>query len=342
MTKKVLKTASVLAFERKVDPSDALLFSGSWSARDSAASWTPIEVREKSVRGTISNRLKAKDQDPTKVDAAIENPNLQTVDIATLDSEHDTLQMRFTVRVLPGTGTPSACNNTDYQEKLVETVSQYVQANGFTELASRYAANLASGRFLWRNRVGTEQVEVTVARLVDGKAAATYTFNSLDFSLRNFEHSTTGLEQLSEVIAGGLSGDEHVLLEVTAFARMGAGQEVFPSQELILDRGRGDKSKTLYSVKDVAALHSQKIGNAIRTIDTWYPVEEGVVNLGPIAIEPYGSVTNQGKAYRQPRQKMDFYSLLDNWLLKDQVPDLEQQHYVMAVLVRGGVFGDAG
>ena len=299
-------------------------------------------MREKSVRGTISNRIKAKDQDPTKVDAAIENANLQTVDIAALDSQHDTLQMRFTLRVLPGTGTPSACNNADYQTKLVETVNAYVEANKFTELAKRYAANLASGRFLWRNRIGTEQVEVSVARLVNGIAAQTYTFNSLDFSLRNFDHSTPELEQLSQVIAGGLVGEEHVLLEVTAFARMGAGQEVFPSQELILDRGRGDKSKTLYSVKSVAALHSQKVGNAIRTIDTWYPIEADTVNLGPIAIEPYGSVTTQGKAYRQPKQKLDFYNLLDSWLLKDQVPDLEQQHYVIAILIRGGVFGDAG
>ena len=88
----------------------------------------------------------------------------------------------------------------------------------------------------------------------------------------------------------------------------------------------------------VAAIHSQKIGNASRTIDTWY---EGAAELGPIAVEPYGSVTTQGKAYRQPKQKMDFYSLLDNWLLKDQVPPAEQQHFVMAVLMRGGVFGDA-
>lgn len=342
MSKTILKTASVLAFERKIDPSDALLFSGNWDERTTAATWSAIEIREKSVRGTISNRIKAKDQDPTKVDAAIENANLQTVDIAALDSQHDTLQMRFTLRVLPGTGTPSACNNADYQTKLVETVNAYVEANKFTELAKRYAANLASGRFLWRNRIGTEQVEVIVARLVNGIAAQTYTFNSLDFSLRNFDHSTPELEQLSQVIAAGLVGKEHVLLEVTAFARMGAGQEVFPSQELILDRGRGDKSKTLYSVKDVAALHSQKVGNAIRTIDTWYPIEADTVNLGPIAIEPYGSVTTQGKAYRQPKQKMDFYNLLDSWLLKDQVPDLEQQHYVMAILIRGGVFGDAG
>jgi CRISPR-associated protein Csy3 len=98
------------------------------------------------------------------------------------------------------------------------------------------------------------------------------------------------------------------------------------------------KSKTLYHVDGVAAIHSQKIGNAIRTIDTWY---EGAEELGPIAVEPYGSVTTQGKAYRQPKQKLDFYTLLDSWLLKDQVPPVEQQHFVMAVLIRGGVFGDA-
>ena len=293
------------------------------------------------MRGTISNRLKAKDQDPTKVDAAIENANLQTVDIAALDSQHDTLQMRFTLRVLAGAGTPSACNNADYQQKLQQTVQGYVQEQGFSELAKRYANNLANGRFLWRNRMGAEQVEVQVARLVDGKAAQTYRFNSLDFSLRNFETTSPDLAQLSATISKGLAAAEHVLLEVTAFARLGAGQEVFPSQELILDRGRGDKSKTLYSVNGVAALHSQKVGNALRTIDTWYPVEEDQLALGPIAIEPYGSVTTQGKAYRQPKKKMDFYNLLDGWLLKDQVPAVEQQHYVMAILIRGGVFGDA-
>lgn len=341
MSKVTLKTASVLAFERKLDPSDALLFSGVWQERDNASHWSEIAVREKSVRGTISNRLKAKDQDPTKVDAAIENANLQTVDIAALDSQHDTLQMRFTLRVLAGAGTPSACNNADYQQKLQQTVQGYVQEQGFSELAKRYANNLANGRFLWRNRMGAEQVEVQVARLVDGKAAQTYRFNSLDFSLRNFETTSPDLAQLSATISKGLAAAEHVLLEITAFARLGAGQEVFPSQELILDRGRGDKSKTLYSVNGVAALHSQKVGNALRTIDTWYPVEEDQLALGPIAIEPYGSVTTQGKAYRQPKKKMDFYNLLDGWLLKDQVPAVEQQHYVMAILIRGGVFGDA-
>ena len=32
--------------------------------------------------------------------------------------------------------------------------------------------------------------------------------------------------------------------------------------------------------------------------------------------------------------------MLDNWILKDRVPAEEQQHFVMATLIRGGVFGD--
>ena len=56
----------------------------------------------------------------------------------------------------------------------------------------------------------------------------------------------------------------------------------------------------------------------------------------------FRSVTNRGTAYRQPTAKIDFYNLLDNWVLKDKEPSLENQHYVIGVLIRGGVFGEAG
>ena len=339
---KELKTASVLAFERKLDPSDALFHAGTWATRNDADGWAPVQIREKSVRGTISNRLKTAGQDPAKLDADIQNPNLQTVDVAALPADADTLQVRFTLRVLGGTGAPSACNDAGYRKKLVATVNGYVRQHGFAELARRYAANLANGRFLWRNRIGAEQVEVTVAHLRDGKPEAQWTFDALAHSLRDLAApavESAPLQQLAELIAAGLAGDSHVLLQVTAFVRVGAGQEVFPSQELILDKGNSKKSKTLYHVNDIAAIHSQKIGNALRTIDTWYP-DAG--ENGPIAVEPYGSVTTQGKAYRQPKEKVDFYNLLDGWILKDKVPELEQQHFVIATLIRGGVFGEAG
>lgn len=345
MAKTDLKTASVLAFERKLDPSDALFSAGRWSDRDNGAHWPAVTVREKSVRGTISNRLSTKDQDPAKLDASIQSPNLQTVDVAALPSDADTLRVRFTLRVLGGAGLPSACNDNDYRQKLEATVARYVTEIGFAELARRYATNLANGRFLWRNRIGAEQVEVQVGELRNGEAAQVFRFDALSFPLRRFEaplEFADALTRLAQRIEQGLAGGAHVLLEVVAYVRIGDGQEVYPSQELILDRGdkKGQKSKTLYTVSGVAGMHSQKIGNALRTIDTWYPGEDGSVELGPIAVEPYGSVTSQGKAYRQPKAKADFYNLLDRWILKDETPALNDQHFVMATLIRGGVFGE--
>lgn len=338
-----LKTASVLAFERKLDPSDALFHAGNWEDRDRSDNWRAIPVREKSVRGTISNRLKTKEQDPAKLDAAIENPNLQSVDVAALPNDVDTLKVHFTLKVLGNAGRPSACNNAAYEQKLQALVQGYVEEYGFMELARRYAQNLANGRFLWRNRMGSEEVEVCISRLKEGEALESWTFGALDVPVRSFEAEgqvAADLDALAEVIRQGLSGERFVLLDIVAFARIGRGQEVFPSQELVLGRSSGDKSKTLYSVDGVAGIHSQKLGNAIRTIDTWYPAADDEASPGPIAIEPYGSVTTQGTAYRQPRQKIDFYSLLDNWVLKDKKPAEAEQHFVMGTLIRGGVFGD--
>jgi CRISPR-associated protein Csy3 len=341
-TKTELKTASVLAFERKVDPSDAVFYSGNWTQKEKAEGWQAIAIREKSVRGTISNRMKGGTADPAKLDADIQKPNLQTVDVATLPPTSDTLKAALTIRILGGTGTPNACNNADYQSKLLTTVAGYAKTTNFVELAQRYASNIANGRFLWRNRLSAEAVHISVKHVKDGAAVSTWNFDALSFSLLDFgvpSAHKNGHSELAAVIQAALQGKGYALLEVHAFVRMGAGQEVYPSQELILDKAKDSKSKVLYDVNGIAGMHSQKIGNALRTIDTWYPDEDGV---GPIAVEPYGSVTALGKAYRQPKQKQDFYSLLDGWMIKDQVPALEQQHYVMATLIRGGVFGESG
>ncbi|MES2205162.1 MAG: type I-F CRISPR-associated protein Csy3 [Pseudomonadota bacterium] len=341
-----MKTASVLAFERKLSNSDGLMYAGSWENRANNKKWNAIEVQHKDVRGTISNRLKnAIASDPTKLDAEIQKANLQRVDVAALPFDSDTLNVRFTLRVLGNVAEPSACNDQEYQKALTEHINAYIAEHQFSELSLRYAESLANGRFLWRNRVGAEAVKVRIQHIKDQAIQNTWEFNSQDFNLRSFSKpdANSELAQLARVIQEGLTGSSFAFLEVNGFVRLGAGQEVFPSQELVLDSGGGDskKSKYLYSVKDkerdIAAMHSQKIGNALRTIDTWYPQAD---QLGPIAVEPYGSVTNRGVAYRQPKEKMDFYSLFDNWIIKNNKPSSEQQHYVMATLIRGGVFGD--
>lgn len=335
-----LKTASVLAFERKLANSDGLMYGGKWAERDQAGAWQPLAVQTKSVRGTISNRMKAAiASDPAKLDAEIQKPNLQIIDVAALPFDADTLKISFTLRVLGNLALPSACNDQAYQAALGKVINDYIAAHQFTELAHRYAENIANARFLWRNRIGAESIEVRVQQLEADQVVQSWRFNAQDFDIHRFSPAGGTLEQLAKVIGAGLRGEAFALLKVDAFARIGAGQEVFPSQELVLERGGdGSKSKHLYHVHNVAALHSQKIGNALRTIDTWYPNAE---QLGPIAVEPYGSVTNRGTAYRQPGEKMDFYNLLDRWVLKDAAPEVAQQHYVIATLVRGGVFGEA-
>ncbi|MCE9872873.1 type I-F CRISPR-associated protein Csy3 [Hafnia alvei] len=324
----VIKTASVLAFERKLANSDAVMFSGNWQGDV----WQPIHIQEKAVRGTISNRLKsALTSDKTKLDAEIQKANLQRVDVAALPMDADTLKVTFTLRVLGNLSTPSVCNDQEYQVALQEVIEGYIAEHGFAELAARYAENLANGRFLWRNRIGAEAIEVHVS-----SGEQHWKFDAQNYSLREFSQPKGDLKALAQVIEAGLRGESFALLTVNAFVHLGAGQEIFPSQELVLD-SNSKKSKVLYQVSDVAAMHSQKVGNALRTIDTWHPMVE---SLGAIAVEPYGSVTSRGVACRQPKEKMDFYTLLDKWVTKGEKPATEQQHYVMAVLIRGGVFGE--
>lgn len=334
-----VKTASVLAFERKLANSDALMYAGNWAEREKADNWRPVNILSKDVRGTISNRLKSSIQnDPAKLDAEIQKPNLQRVDVAALPFDTDTLRIGFTLRVLGKIDQPSACNDSAYQEALATVIKSYSEEQGFSELAGRYAANIANARFLWRNRIGAEQIEVRVQHIKNQKTVAEWTFDASQYELRNFAEPDQKLSEMTEVIRQGLAGKSFSFLLIEAWALIGAGQEVFPSQELVLDSGgNSKKSKTLYQVDGVAALHSQKVGNALRTIDTWHPEAD---EIGPIAVEPYGSVTNRGKAYRQPKEKLDFYSLLDSWVVKNKVPPVDQQHYVMATLVRGGVFGE--
>ncbi|MCD0461982.1 type I-F CRISPR-associated protein Csy3 [Roseiconus lacunae] len=333
-----LKVPGVLAFERKLAPSDARMYSTIWQQRYEHDA-VGLGLVEKSVRGTISNRLKSgKGSDPAKIDAGMKSPNLQTVDACNLPEEHDTLVVRFSLKVHSDLGVPTACNSAEFRDSLVKQVKRYLDENQATVLGRRYAMNLANGRFLWRNRVGAEAVEVTVSVLA-GAEAKSWTFNAMELPLDQLDAEDAGIDELGELISKTLGGEQdYLLLQVTAMVKTGSAQEVFPSQEIVQDApsGKGGKSKFLYSVGGVAAMHSQKIGNAIRTIDTWYHEDA----TRPIAVEAYGAVTTEGKAYRDGSSSPHFYKLFDRWSVGEEI-EPEQEHYVMAMLVRGGVFGQS-
>lgn len=322
---------SVLSCEKKLVPSDARFYGTEWEHRHEESNQTPLKLAEKSVRGTISNRIKQKDA--LKLDAEVSVANLQTVDACSLSQNQDTLKVCFTLKVLSGLQTPSACNNEEFRKAFHDQVVSYLNKTHCRQLARRYAENISNARFLWRNRIGANNIEVVTK--VEGKE---FTFDAFQFNL-NFDSDSENpqLIELSELIAQALCGEKpFVLINVEAYAQVGQAQEVYPSEELILDKGQSKKSKILFSVDGIAAMHSQKVGNAIRTIDTWYPDYSNFA----IAIEPYGAVTTLGKAYRTPANKKDFYTLFDSYIKGAKLSE-EDEHYVIAVLIRGGVFGDS-
>lgn len=315
---------SMLAFERKLETSDALMFSGNWEGIDAVKKWQEIPISKRQNRSTQSAHG-TNDADKTKP-----NPVSSDSDDANLPLAHDTLKVSFSMRIVGNLGMPFGCNSPVFSSAIQAKVTEFKQSEGINILAYRYAYNLANGRFLWRNRVGAEEVTIIVKA-----GGSSFTFNAYDFSLNDFDKSNKNADllKLTTIIVEGLKGDAQsfVLVEVDAFVKLGHQQHVFPSQEMNM----GAKGKVLFKLGDCAAIHNVKIGNAIRTIDTWYSryEEQGQ----PIAIEPFGAVTQIGDAFRKNKKEGDLYSLMVDWVNGNETT-LEQQAYITGNLVRGGVF----
>lgn len=314
----------VLAFSRKLEVSDALMTSGLWKNIEKPDEWKDIALHDKRNRATHS-QYGAKEEDRSK-------PNLSWGDDAALPHDADTLRLSFSLKIMGQLDQPTACDDRGFKKKIVKAIASYRDNHQFSELAKRYANNIANGRFLWRNRCGAESVEIHVKH-----AEQVWNFDAYDNDLNQFTPPSEGsdLGKLTTVIRNGLSGDKFEYLEVTAYAKIGVGQRVWPSQEMVLNIPKGEKSRILFKLGDCAAMHSEKIGNALRTIDTWYGAK--VDNIRPIAVEPYGSVTSRGEAHRKTNN--DFYTLLGKWLENSEDVPEEQQHFIIATLIRGGVFG---
>ena len=325
-----LSYPAVLATEAKIICSDALMYSS--HSFDDISNISAVKVTEKTVRGTISNASDAGKHDKSSA-------NIQTVDYAQLSSDDDTLVVKYTVKFLPFDGTCCACNDLEFQNKLLDIVKTYREKHSLFELSSRYAQNIANARSIFRNKLSADKI-VTIVNYKD----RTFTFDSGDISENIFgEYSNNAdLKELADIIKSGFDGQEFVLLDVTVKALIGKNQAVYPSQEMILS-STDKKSKVLFSINSQAAIHSQKIGNGIRTIDDFYQLNSkgDIIFNRPISVEPYGAVTNYGLVLRDSSTKIDFYTLFKNLMCKDKELSLEEMHFVIAVLIRGGVFGEA-
>ena len=244
-----------------------------------------------------------------------EETTRRKVDKCSLPENMNTLNVEFSVRFFGNVSEPYICNDSDFSKSLRKKVEGYIEKGGLKELAYRYVYNLANARFLWKNRCSDKIDVIIEARDLKLKV------NALDYSLRNFEHRAE-LEPLVEKVAATFAGEDRVLIvDVSAFAELYRGAYVHPSM--------GDGKATI---------SSQKVGNAIRTIDTWYDAFGTSRRRSPISVEAYGVVYPYDEEFRSPGSGKDFYTLLDKFVQGKDISE-EEEHFVMAMLIRGGIFG---
>lgn len=331
----------MLAYARSLQISEGVFFGIKGDYR------IPVEVLEKGVRGQSS-------EDRAK-NPGLSNP--QTVEFAVLPQACTAVALDFSVRVLPKAMSPHACGNPAVGKTYADLAAEYARAGGFGVLAELYAWNIANARFAWRNRFQVDSAKVVVC--FDGETIA---FNPAVLSLEDVadrDELAAALVDgdraaLDRFIGGMIRGltDAPFVFEVSWVAEMEAGQEIFPSQEYIREERAAKDLSRVYAKLPVffgnrevgqASMHSQKIGAALRHIDIWHGSEEH----GPIAVNPYGGVQDTAAVLRNDknsfydirRKAADVLEMVGKAETASDIPG--PIHFMMANLVRGGVFGSS-
>ncbi|MDD2761473.1 MAG: type I-F CRISPR-associated protein Csy3 [Methylomonas sp.] len=329
------KLPGVLSFQRGIVISDALFF----NEIEGQFQPYPVHVVRHGIRGT-QNINKTGDAETAVAAEAKrqEVSNIQTTDTAKLEPNADALIATFALRFLDFKHALFACapgpKDSDPEiAALRASIDNFIEraktSDGAAEIARRYARNIANARWLWRNRLLAESITVEVSHS-ENKVAE---FNALTIPLHRFDDYSEGEHQVAELILQGLRGDNQATLNIVARVSFGVkgAVEVFPSQNYLEDKPRGF-ARSLYCLgtaekldkKDgirqmgQAALRDQKISNALRTIDTWYPEFDSYQR--PIAVEPNGASLEAQRFFRDKKTR----SLSENTL----AGKLPSNHYL--------------
>ena len=346
---------TMLSYKRSISPGRALMFACSdLDGRDAE----PLLVEVSSLRGTKAFDIWKNIEEAKKQNLALEKgihevttPNPQRVESAFMPEHKPYLKVSFLTKYLANSRAPHMCNNLVVSALFKDVVRHYTRLEGFQYLGLRYVVPLATGQWMWRNNDEAFEKRIKITVLSSAKQQV-FEFNP-GYDAFNYSDLTVA-EQQKVVELGSLIGHhlahKPLALNVEAVYRMGGGTQAHPSQEMIMgDREKGDLSRTLYKVSqggisNQAALHEQKLGNALRCIDEWHGHEQ----FGVQAIEPLGVVSTH-QASTRVDSKRDFFSLCKSKLVLWRnelesaqslatITDLHDLHYVIAVLVRGGAF----
>lgn len=360
--KTVKKLPGVLSFSRR-----HVITDGEMLSRMPGGADEPILVIRHGIRGT-QNVIPGKGKDAQKAAAKGEREvsNIQITETAKLDPKGTAMVVRFGLGMLDIAEALDACVGKDRGESdmIRATIDDFTtrakKSDGLIEVARRYARNIANARWLWRNRTIASAIEVNVSKkYVDKKGKSKVekiaTFDAKTIPMNSFDDYSKDEKRLGDEIAAQLRGEseEGLIVEAILVMRADGNVEVFPSQNYVENKPKGfarplykighpdaPETKTPSTFTDTrvmgyAALRDQKIFNALRTIDTWYPAfdDTGL----PIAIEPMGANLGLQEFFRP--KKASSFDMFKR--LVDIDPDSTDGMFCIASFDRGGVYSES-
>lgn len=361
---------SVLALQRLLNITDGMMFSlvpDKDAVGEEEYEHVPVPVVRHGIRGILGTQ-------EAHTNAGDSVSNIQITESAKLDKHAAGLAITFSIRPAELRDSLFSCNDSDYIKSVrgngVAGLIDYLEdSESLREVCRRYARNIMNGRWMWRNRVyGKPIIKVAFA----DKAFSTEASSTKHFDAYTENERELG-DYLMKCLSGGISGDRVITVEGRIVGDGMGLMEVYPSQNYTqgkpkgfgrplykidaldphhlrrLTRGKSDDEVRGFAdtvVMGVAALRDQKIGNAIRTIDTWYAEDPDY----PISIEPNGASLSDGDFHRKPGSGTSAYELLSYTGIKDMTLKAQEKKdtfdpelaYLIGILVRGGVYGESG
>lgn len=288
-----------------------------------------------------------------------------------------------------GAFVPAGCDRVSLQYSVVFRKPKYLMSNGGAltvismvekawesdkyslELARRYFWNMVNGRTLWRNRLGggVDTILTCVGlQIKDVKwpVYLRYEDDDLEYYRSGYEADMSAyckaddgtvvnldnefFDAVFKAISDAIRGKRIVtMFSVENIIQTMPGMIVYPSQEFNPNKDE----KTLYKVDQdgipQAAVHSQKIGNAIRTIDDWYSPDE--VKVNPVEFFGYNKEDGIPKRHFADRKASQQTLCIYYYITQDAenllnvvtgaTPATEKTQrdilYVLAVMCRGGI-----
>lgn len=345
-----MQLPTLISYRRSISPSPALFYAITFDGEK-----VPIEVKTHGKRGAISDYKAGHGEKDVNLGEWLPF----TQDLCTLPHNSNQLLIEFSLKILPNSLKAEACNDNQWMDILSELANSYTKKKGYLYQAQCQIESILLGLPFWRNN-DAERMSITVQNISD--KTPNYIFDDLPCAASNLsDEMRDNFDELTELVASTLSGERPRLrLRVSALLRKDILEELHPSQEFV-QRPTSHKKEFLHKLKKYqntrqyavykhgevqqALLTSTKINAGMRR-DLW--ISSGDV----VAASNYGFNPRERIALRTKSNKKDFFSLIKN--INDHIKLLNKLdsdvfaaenkhclndiHFIMAILIKGGVF----